>query len=52
MILSHLPLVWRIHTAQPNTPQSVFSADTDALIESLKTVHYLVWSRWAEHCAP
>jgi uncharacterized SAM-binding protein YcdF (DUF218 family) len=52
MVLSHLPLDWRIHTAQPITPTSAFSADTDAVIESLKTARYLVWSRWAERCMP
>jgi uncharacterized SAM-binding protein YcdF (DUF218 family) len=52
MVFSHMPLDWRVHAAQSISPPSAFSADTGAVIESLKTACYLVWSRWAERCMP
>lgn len=52
MVLSRLPMDWRIHAAQPIKPLTAFAANTADVIESLKTVHYLLWSRWADRCRP
>ena len=52
MVFSRLPLDWRIHAAQPISSPSAVRADAAAVIESLKTVRYQVWSRWAERCMP
>lgn len=52
MIFSHMPLNWRVRAAQPLTPQTTISVDATAWIESLKTLHYLLWSRWVERCSP
>lgn len=52
MILSELPIEWRMHAAPPLEPSSpIGDAATDA-IETLKTVRYLVYAEWADRCAP
>lgn len=51
MILSRLPLKWRVHAApsvEPETPGESMTGGT--AMEILKTVHYLVWSRQTEPC--
>jgi uncharacterized SAM-binding protein YcdF (DUF218 family) len=50
MILSRLPLQWRVHAAPPVEPQSGVASAAGTLLELLKTVHYLVWSRQMEPC--
>jgi uncharacterized SAM-binding protein YcdF (DUF218 family) len=52
MIFSNSQLEWRTHAAPPLTPESTVYAGTDAAIETLKTVRYLIWARWTEHCEP
>jgi uncharacterized SAM-binding protein YcdF (DUF218 family) len=52
LILSGLPLLWRTHAAPPLEPQSAAYLWASASVEDLKTVRYLVWSRWIEHCDP
>lgn len=49
MIFSRLPLEWRVHAALPLGPEQ---AGESTLMEILKTVHYLVWSRETERCQP
>ncbi len=51
MILGRLPLKWRVHAAPPVEPEQAGDAMTGTLVEILKTVHYLVWSRQREPCA-
>jgi len=50
MILSRLPLQWRVHAAVPVEPESGLSSSAGTMMEILKTVHYLVWSRQTEPC--
>jgi uncharacterized SAM-binding protein YcdF (DUF218 family) len=50
LIFSRLPVEWRTHAAPMLEPQSAFAADEMGFIETLKTVHFLIWSRWVERC--
>jgi uncharacterized SAM-binding protein YcdF (DUF218 family) len=50
LILSRLPLEWRVHAAPPLEPESGTSRTFANAVEILKTVHYLVWSRQIEPC--
>jgi uncharacterized SAM-binding protein YcdF (DUF218 family) len=52
MIFSQLPLEWRTHAAPALAPQSPAYSFAVSTVETLKTVRYLIWSRWAEHCEP
>jgi len=51
MILSRLPLKWRVHAAPPVEPATPGESMAGSIVEVLKTVHYLVWSRQTEPCA-
>ena len=51
LILSRLPLKWRVHAAPALGPEGVGTAAAATMVEILKTVHYLVWSRQMEPCA-
>lgn len=50
MILSRLPLKWRVHAARPVEPETEADSMTGSIVEILKTVHYLVWSREIDPC--
>ena len=50
MILNRLPLQWRVHAAPPVEPEPAWGSETGTIMELLKTVHYLVWSRQMEPC--
>jgi uncharacterized SAM-binding protein YcdF (DUF218 family) len=52
LILSGLPIEWRSHAAPPLSPHSAIYSQAEAAVETLKTVRYLVWSRWIEGCEP
>ncbi len=52
LIFSSLPLEWRAHAAPPLTPRPAASSDAAAVIETLKTVRYLIWTRQFERCEP
>lgn len=52
MIFSRLAVEWRTHAAPPIEPESAGYAGAVASAEVLKTVRYLVWSRWRERCEP
>jgi len=43
------PLQWRMHPA-PSVLSPGYVSHAAALIETLKTARYLVWSRWIETC--
>jgi uncharacterized SAM-binding protein YcdF (DUF218 family) len=48
LIFGHTPLEWRMHAAPGFEP-----GDSGvALLETLKTMRYLVYARWAERCEP
>jgi uncharacterized SAM-binding protein YcdF (DUF218 family) len=50
LIFSRLPLEWRTHAAPPlGGPAYPVAAPA---LETLKTLRYLLWARWAEDCAP
>lgn len=50
LILSHLPLKWRVHAAPALGPVGAGESKEQTAIELLKTVHYLVWSQRMERC--
>ncbi len=52
LIFSRLPLEWRTHAASPLEPESAAYFSADTAVETLKTVRYLIWARWAERCEP
>jgi len=52
IIFSEYPLEWRTHAALPLEPESAAGFLADASVETLKTVRFLVWSRWRERCQP
>ncbi|MGD0681363.1 MAG: YdcF family protein [Terracidiphilus sp.] len=56
IIFSELPLEWRTHAAPPLEPESApeHTAYPWAVssVETLKTVRYLIWTRWRERCQP
>jgi uncharacterized SAM-binding protein YcdF (DUF218 family) len=52
LIFSLLPLEWRTHAAPPLLPGSADGDSAASVIETLKTVRYLVWTRQTEHCEP
>lgn len=50
MIFSRLPVEFRMHAAPANLTPGYYSRAA-ALVETLKTARYLVWSRWVETCS-
>ena len=52
IIFSGLPVEWRTHAAPPLEPESAAYAGAAASAEVLKTVRYLIWTRWTERCEP
>ena len=50
LILSRLPMKWRVHPAPALGSVGAGTAAEETAIELLKTVHYLVWSRQTEPC--
>jgi uncharacterized SAM-binding protein YcdF (DUF218 family) len=51
LIFGHTSLDWRLHAAPPLQPGTGDSA-TDSALEMLKTIRYLVYANWADHCEP
>lgn len=52
LILSQLPVEWRVHAAPPVEPESSAYRMMLSAVETLKTVRYLVWTRQRERCEP
>jgi uncharacterized SAM-binding protein YcdF (DUF218 family) len=52
MIFDELPLAWRTHAAPPLEPQPAAYQWAAEAVEDLKTMRYLVWTRWSERCEP
>lgn len=52
LIFSRLPVLWRVHAAPPVEPESAGDRMAMGALETLKTVHYLIYSRWTERCEP
>jgi uncharacterized SAM-binding protein YcdF (DUF218 family) len=51
MIFSRMPMEWRMHAAPPLSPSAAYSAAA-TVVETLRTVRYLVWTRQTERCEP
>jgi uncharacterized SAM-binding protein YcdF (DUF218 family) len=51
LIFGRTSLDWRLHAAPPVQPGAEGSG-TDSALEILKTVRYLVYASWADHCEP
>ena len=49
LIFSRLPLEWHTHAAPPAGPADT---GTSALLEVVKTLRYLTWTRQTERCQP
>lgn len=52
MIFSHTPIEWRMHAAPALSPDSPAYGTAAASVETLKTLRYLLWARWTDHCNP
>jgi uncharacterized SAM-binding protein YcdF (DUF218 family) len=52
LIFRRLPLEWRTQAAPPLAPESSYDSAEASAWETLKTVHYLTFSRWADRCQP
>lgn len=52
LIFRRTPIEFRVHAAPPFAQQSTDGAISAAGLELLKTVHYLVFGRWADRCEP
>ena len=50
MIFSHTPLEWRMHPAPALSRDASAYQTSHESVETLKTLHYLLWSRWIDHC--
>jgi uncharacterized SAM-binding protein YcdF (DUF218 family) len=50
LILSRLPIEWRVHPAPALEPVGSEATTEQTVVEILKTVHFLVWSRQMERC--
>ncbi len=50
LILSRLPLNWRIHAAPAFEPEDAVAEARMTAIEIAKTARYLVWARWVDRC--
>jgi uncharacterized SAM-binding protein YcdF (DUF218 family) len=50
LILSRMPLEWRLHAAPQLEPESPLDTGALTVMETLKTVRYLVWTRQMERC--
>ena len=51
-IFSRLPLDWRTHAAPALQPESAAMIAAANLVETVKTVRYLLWTRWRERYLP
>lgn len=52
MIFSHTSLEWRTHAAPALWPDSPAYQTSHESVETLKTLRYLLWARWTDHCDP
>ncbi len=52
LIFSRTPIEWRTHAAPPMEPDSFGLSTTISTVETIKTVRYLLYTRWSERCEP
>lgn len=50
LILSRLPMEWRVHAAPAPGQERSWSKTYQNMVETVKTVYYLVWTRQTEPC--
>ncbi|MGA7339798.1 MAG: YdcF family protein, partial [Terracidiphilus sp.] len=50
LMFSRMPIAWRMHAAPALEPESGLAVDAAGVMETLKTVRYLVWTRPMERC--
>lgn len=52
LIFNKLPIDWSAHAAPRLQPESVAYQQARSAVETLKTLRYLIWSRWVDTCEP
>ena len=52
LIFGRTSLEWRMHPAPALSPDSSAYETSHASVETLKTLRYLLWARWTDHCDP
>jgi uncharacterized SAM-binding protein YcdF (DUF218 family) len=52
LIFSRQPIEWRMHAAPPVEPPSTLTVRARTAVDVLKTVRYLLYTRWMEDCSP
>jgi uncharacterized SAM-binding protein YcdF (DUF218 family) len=52
ILLSRLPIEWSTHAAPALQPESAAYRRAATSVETLKTLRYLIWTRWSERCEP
>ncbi len=50
LMLSRLPIAWRVRAAAPLEPEGPAAAAFQSSLEVLKTLYYLAWTRQTESC--
>lgn len=50
LIFGRMPVEWRTHAAPALEPESAGMSAAETAMETLKTVRYLVYAKWAEKC--
>ena len=50
LIFRRLPIEWRMHAAPPMEPPTGSDSAWNTGLETLKTIYFLLYSSWAEHC--
>ncbi len=48
LIFDRLPMEWRTHAAPPVEPESAGDSSAATMLETLKTLRYLLYGKWAE----
>ncbi len=51
LILSRLPMKWRTHAAPALEPEGPWMQAAMTVLETMKTVRYLVWARQMDGCS-
>lgn len=52
LIFEKSGIEWRVHAAPPLEPPSELYKTAESMVETIKTMRYLVYAQWAEKCAP
>ena len=52
ILFNRMPIEWRAHAAPPLEPVPTGYPWAVTTAETVKTMRYLVWTRWREHCEP